>query len=132
MLRRLAAERAALPIAAGCDYRVAGAGDSLDFDGLDVSLRHVRLALRGAYQRDNAATALAALAAVRHAVPVSEAALRQGLASVRWPGRLEVVAGLPLAVLDGAHNVDGVEQLVAELLHLLGGREDASVVRRHG
>jgi dihydrofolate synthase/folylpolyglutamate synthase len=122
VLHRLAGERGAPVIAAGRDYRVAQHGDGLDFEGIDTCLRDLRLALRGTYQRDNAATALAALAAVRQELPLAEAAIRRGLARVRWPGRLEMVPGPPPAVLDGAHNADGIEQLVAELPRLLGGR----------
>jgi dihydrofolate synthase/folylpolyglutamate synthase len=39
--------------------------------------------------------------------PLDEETLRDGLASLRVPGRLEVVAREPLLVLDGAHNPDG-------------------------
>jgi dihydrofolate synthase/folylpolyglutamate synthase len=42
---------------------------------------------------------------------LDEATLREGLAGVRSPGRLEVVATDPLIVLDGAHNPDGAEAL---------------------
>ncbi len=78
--------------------------------------------MRGAHQRDNAATALATLAAVRDRLPVSETAIRTGLAAVRWPGRLDVVAAAPLTILDGAHNLDGATSLVRELPALLAGR----------
>lgn len=123
VLRQLAAERGAAVIEAGRDYRVGGgAGDPLDFDGLGWQLRGLPLGLRGAYQRDNAGTALAALAAVQETLPVSADAVRRGLAGVRWPGRLDVVGTAPLTILDGAHNVDGVAALVRELPALLDGR----------
>ena len=41
---------------------------------------------------------------------------------MRWPGRLEVIDGAPLTVVDGAHNADGIGTLVAELPGLTGGR----------
>jgi dihydrofolate synthase/folylpolyglutamate synthase len=62
------------------------------------------------------------LAAVRERMPVTEDAVRSGLASVRWPGRLEVVTRRPLVVLDGAHNPDGVLALCHELPRLIEGR----------
>ena len=40
----------------------------------------------------------------RDGFPVPEAAIREGLATSRWPGRLEVVAQDPRVLLDGAHN----------------------------
>lgn len=122
VLRELAAEREAPVIQAGLDYRVAGDG-LLDFDGLGWSLRGLSLALRGAYQRENAGTALACLAAVREQIPVTEETIRGGLASVRWPGRLDVVAAAPLTILDGAHNSDAVAALVEEVRVIAAGRK---------
>ena len=66
--------------------------------------RSVARRCAGAISVDNAATALAALAAVRETIPVAEDAVRRGLAAVRWPGRLDVVGTAPLTILDGAHN----------------------------
>ena len=67
--------------------------------------RGLQLPLLGAHQRENAATAVRAvelaLAAVGEELP--EAAVRAGLAAVRWPGRFEVVSRHPLTVLDGLH-----------------------------
>ena len=66
------------------------------------------LGLRGEHQRRNAALALAALDAAG-LVP-DPAARRRGLASVRWPGRFEVIGtGL---VVDGAHNPQATGVLV--------------------
>ena len=61
--------------------------------------------LLGAYQLENAATAVAALEVLvekgYHILPDS---LRRGLASVDWPARLQVLNRHPLVVADGAHN----------------------------
>lgn len=35
----------------------------------------------------------------------------QGIETVRWPGRLEVLGMTPLVVIDGAHNGDGIKKL---------------------
>jgi len=122
VLRGLAAERGAPVLEAERDYRVGGSAAGLDFDGLGWRLRGVPLALRGAHQRDNAGTALAALAAVRDRLPVGAEAVRRAFAEVVWPGRLDVVGGAPLTILDGAHNADGVAALADELPALLDGR----------
>lgn len=121
VLRRLAQERGAPLVAAGRDYHLSGGG-RLDFTGLGWDLRDVAIGLRGAHQRHNAGTVLAALAAVRDVLPVDEVAVRQGLATVCWPGRLEVVDTSPLTIVDGAHNPDGIAALVAELPALAAGR----------
>lgn len=73
-----------------------------------------RLGLAGAYQVENAAVALALTTTFLEetARPLQAAALKQGLATASWPGRMEVVNSEPLMLLDGAHNLPGVQALV--------------------
>ncbi len=106
---------------AGRDFSVGGA-PRFRFTGWAEVVDDVELALRGAYQRENAAVAIAAAMRVRDRFPISSAHLRRGLATVRWPGRLDVVQSAPLVVLDGAHNVDGITALVRELPAVVGRR----------
>lgn len=121
VIERTASERGADAFWAGRDFLVS---DTVPFRfrGLDCEFGGLTLALRGAYQRDNAAVALAALALLRRTFPTSDAAIRRGLAEVRWPGRLDVVQTTPLVVLDGAHNADGVAALRSELPAIVGAR----------
>jgi folylpolyglutamate synthase/dihydropteroate synthase len=42
-------------------------------------------------------------------------AVQRGLASVRWPGRLEVLGQRPLVVVDGAHNPYSIQCLMEAL-----------------
>lgn len=67
------------------------------------------LGLRGAYQRRNAALALAALRALPHFL-CSQEELARGLAEVQWPGRFEEI--LPDVIMDGAHNPPAIRVLV--------------------
>ena len=72
-------------------------------------------AMVGAYQLRNAAAALAALESVQVRLPVSEAALRQGLAAAQVPGRFQRIAGTPEVILDVAHNPEAARALAATL-----------------
>lgn len=74
----------------------------------------VFLSLHGAHQADNAAIALTAVEALLDR-PLDGSAVEEVLGSVSSPGRLEVVHHQPLVVLDGAHNVAGVQALRAAL-----------------
>lgn len=95
-------------------------GQTLDFFGPGWSYQGLSLALIGRHQQANAATAVAALHELNAlGLPVPEAAIRQGLALVRWPGRLEVVRRSPLVVLDGAHNPDGARAAAAAVRDVL-------------
>ncbi|HEV8718388.1 MAG TPA: folylpolyglutamate synthase/dihydrofolate synthase family protein [Candidatus Binatia bacterium] len=107
----------------GQDFTVS---DDLDgtvaYRGSVWRLTNLRLGLRGRFQQQNAAVALAALEVLRTSFPLSEDNLRQGLRAATWPGRLDVVSEHPLVVLDGAHNPQAIETLIAELPSVLRGR----------
>lgn len=70
----------------------------------------------GPYQLVNAATAIATADQLyRHGVEMSLDQVRDGLLAARWPGRLEILAGNPLLVMDGAHNVDSMQRMLTTL-----------------
>lgn len=74
------------------------------------------LPLLGEHQRTNAALAAAAIRVLRFLLPVSDEQMARGFASVRWPGRLQVLQrGKQTLLLDGAHNRDGIASLRAAL-----------------
>jgi dihydrofolate synthase/folylpolyglutamate synthase len=98
-------------------------GHSLDLRGPGWALGGVDLALPGLFQPANAVLAVGAVRAFARAagVDVPDVAIRKGAASVRWPGRFQVIeppAGRPTVVLDGAHNPGGAAALAASLQHL--------------
>lgn len=96
-------------------------------------LTDLRLRLRGAFQADNAAAALAALDAVAPAdlPPISDDAARRGLETAWVPGRLERVPVMdrPTVVLDVAHNELAAEALAAALREEFGaGQRNLTLV----
>ncbi|MFG5779107.1 bifunctional tetrahydrofolate synthase/dihydrofolate synthase [Comamonas sp. J-3] len=72
-------------------------------------------ALRGANQLVNASGVLAAYEALRHRLPVTAQAVRNGLAMVELPGRFQIVPGQPTLVLDVGHNPHAIAALAANL-----------------
>ena len=72
-------------------------------------------ALRGAHQLLNASACLAVLDALGERLPVAMNDVRKGLASVKWPGRFEVLPGRPAVVLDVAHNPEAAAVLAQNL-----------------
>ena len=82
-------------------------GDQLQWNFIGKTQRKNALAypsLRGANQLINAAAALAAIDALKMAVPVPNQSVRQGLLQVDLPGRFQILPGQPTTVLDVAHN----------------------------
>jgi len=71
------------------------------------------LPLPGQHQKTNAALALATIEILQKQIPVTDEAIREGLAGVNWPGRLQLIQrpdGQKI-LLDGAHNVAGAKVL---------------------
>lgn len=80
-------------------------GGSLRYLGRRWRLDSVAIPLAGAFQYENAATALAALECLAdQGYPVTPEAAQRGIERVRWPGRLETVSRKPDAIVDGACN----------------------------
>jgi len=71
----------------------------------DFCLKKVRPGLRGEFQFVNAATAVAAILAMRkYEVTLPARAFERGIARAHIPGRLEVLRSRPTVVIDAAHN----------------------------
>lgn len=93
------------------DRQVAVGGQLLQLQGLGAVYDEVFLPLHGAHQAENAAVALAAAEAFLGAgtdKALDAEVVREAFASVRAPGRLEVVRRSPTVVIDTAHNPGGM------------------------
>lgn len=92
--------------------KITAAGQTFSYKGFSKQLEDLFIPLRGLYQLNNAATALAALEMLgKNGFTVSENDLRDGLANTVWPGRLELLRREPLLIMDGAHNPASMEKL---------------------
>lgn len=100
----------------GREFSVTGEPADFSVTTPTVSFDRLRLPTAALYQRDNAA--LAVMAVERLLGRLDAGAVRAGLEAAVVPGRLQVVAGRPLLVADGAHNPDGVAVLAASLAAL--------------
>lgn len=99
-------------------------GHTIDVSGPGFAHRGLHLALLGDYQPANAALAVAAA----HAIDgVGDAAVPDGLASTRWPGRLQLIASRPRVVLDGGHNPAALTKAGAALRGLIGSERLVAV-----
>ena len=101
-------------VAEGIDYGVtardvAVGGQQISVKGLAAEYPDLFLPLHGPHQAQNAATAVAAVEAFlgggEQALDLD--VLREGLAAVDSPGRLEIVRRSPTVIVDAAHNPHG-------------------------
>jgi dihydrofolate synthase/folylpolyglutamate synthase len=79
--------------------------------------------LLGYHQVINAVTAVAALHVLRErGWKIPDEAIREGLHSVRWMGRFQVLHRSPLVIVDSAHNRDSARRLRNALDDYIPGR----------
>jgi dihydrofolate synthase/folylpolyglutamate synthase len=112
----------------GCDRnRPAHGGRLVDLRTPAARYPELFLPAHGAYQGDNAATALAAAEAF-FGEPLHPDVVVEGLGQVTLPGRLEVMGRRPLCVLDGAHNPAGAAAAAEALRQAFGDARPVLVV----
>jgi len=98
-------------VGAGLPGRVVAAGRTVD---------SLIPGLAGEHQQENMRLAVTGLLLLEAAgrVVLPDADLRRGVQEVCWPGRLQVLPGLPPTLLDGAHNPHGATALARYLASL--------------
>jgi dihydrofolate synthase/folylpolyglutamate synthase len=121
VLLGVAAERRCPLRLLGRDFHAEVAAAGFDYRGRRT-IRRLQPGLRGRFQVDNAALALAALEDGGWLDGLQDDVVRQGIAGVVWPGRLEILRERPRVIVDGAHNPAGIAALVDELASIANGR----------
>ena len=105
------------------------AESTIDIATADTRLEHVRLALRGRHQLDNAVVAMCVMEELRRlGVKLDDRGMRAGFEQVQWPGRLETARWHGADVLlDAAHNPAGARAL-ADYLRDIGWTDVTLVI----
>ena len=84
----------------------------------------LRLPLLGEHQLHNAAVALTTARVLqKRGWKITDEQIREGIESVRWPGRFELMRKDPMFIIDGGHNPQCIEALVKNIRDYLPGRE---------
>ena len=100
---------------------------AFDLDGQSFSYgdwADLRIPLAGRYQLNNAAVVLETVEVLRsRGWQISGEAVRQGMASARWPARFEVLRRDPVFIVDGGHNPHGIQATAESLQRLFPGRK---------
>ncbi len=116
------------PCWVGDDIRVEVTSRNQEKQGVCIETSRSRysdliLPLTGDHQAVNAAVAVGIVEGLRElGFVISEEAVYGGFQETFWPGRLEVVGGLPLTVLDGAHNQASAWSLTQSLRKIFPGK----------
>lgn len=92
-------------------------GSIFDYTFENNKLKDLKISMIGEYQIFNASLAVTTLLVLRDKglLEISDEQIRLGLNKTRWNGRLEVLKRNPTFLIDGAHNVQGINQLAKAL-----------------
>ena len=82
----------------------------IDANAVRSKFKKYKIGMAGAYQFDNAATAVKAIEAA--GILVSQKEIENGLALASNPGRFEILANEPFWIIDGAHNLDAIKSVI--------------------
>lgn len=88
------------------------------------------IAMLGAHQTRNAAVALSVIEAINasSAFFIGSEAIRKGLKTAQWHGRLEIMSHEPLVLIDGAHNLHGAKGLAETLRNLFSTKKIIAIL----
>ncbi|MDC3415676.1 bifunctional folylpolyglutamate synthase/dihydrofolate synthase [Aquibacillus salsiterrae] len=98
------------------DFTVKEANpDQFTFSTQNVSLP-LAISLKGSHQVHNAALACMGLLQLRKlGFKVEDESVKQGMKHTLNPGRFEIMNRKPVVVLDGAHNMEGIESFICTI-----------------
>lgn len=109
---------------------------SIDVNLLNQKYQDIHVSLHGIHQCENAATAISAVLLSDFAECITIENIRDGMANVRLPLRMEIVSTKPAILLDAAHNPTAIQSLVASLnefissnnrILIFGGSKDKDI-----
>ncbi len=106
---RQRAQELAAPLIDPRDWPVTNAGTTRYGSLFELGGMVITCPLAGEHQIENARTAAVAL----KSLGVSGESIQNGIATARWPGRLERLSQNPEVIVDGAHNPAGARALAA-------------------
>lgn len=75
----------------------------------------VELSTDSSYQLANSFLALNAILEIKKEYPINKEEILNGLKKAKWRGRFELILEKPNVVIDGAHNIAGINALVETL-----------------
>lgn len=121
VIRDTASQQGATVQAFGEDFSLVE--DEYRDEKLSILLE--QLALKGAFQKENATVAIRAFQSWMEATgrSVQPEFIDSALRVVSWPGRMEVLQETPLVIIDGAHNLPAIERLVQNMTIRVGKKQ---------
>ena len=94
-------------------------GTAFDYEG-ERGLKGLKTNLLGRHQAENAATAICACEVLAEwkGFEIRDRDIVNGLLSVSWPGRMDIISRDPLMMLDCAHNPPAISKAISSIADL--------------
>ncbi len=88
-------------------------GSKFNYKFRDHDLENLEITMLGEYQIYNASLAITTLLVMRDKglIEINDKEIYRGILNTKWKGRLEVLKRDPIFLIDGAHNLQGIENL---------------------
>ncbi|UCD91974.1 MAG: bifunctional folylpolyglutamate synthase/dihydrofolate synthase [Methanobacteriota archaeon] len=120
------------PIVIGKDIPYEREGFGLDGQRILLKVepeQEIEIALLGAHQARNAATAYGMMEILREkGYEIPDSAIAKGFSETTWPGRFQIAMRNPFVVLDVAHNPDAAIELRKTIMEVFGREESTFVL----
>lgn len=126
LLKVAASKNASIRLVGDMKYEVVqDSVDGIVFNALgNGEYKNIKLNMTGSYQVMNALTALKAVEVlIEEGINIVDSAIYEGFSAAAWPGRFEIINREPYVVLDGGHNIQGIDVLTAALKKYFPGRK---------
>ena len=102
--------------------------DWMPESGSGIVMKDLKIPLAGTYQVYNAALVLTVIEVLSKKFRLPESAIYEGLASVKWPGRFELLRRDPVFIADGGHNPHGITGTLRSIEHHFPGKKIIAVI----
>ena len=119
----------------GVDYNIGSigltqTGTSFDYKFKQYEFNKLQSNLLGLHQAVNISTALTAFLVYCEKVNIvpDEQLIRFGLRNINWMGRVQLLQSNPIVIVDGAHNLQGVQTFAENLKALFPNRKLLMVI----
>ncbi len=94
-------------------HDMSQAGSKFTFNSENLIIEDITIRMIGSHQINNAAISIMALQLLKdkYNFDIDLNVIYQGLEKTFWAGRFEIIALKPLIIIDGAHNLEGVQTI---------------------
>ncbi|MGO1470658.1 MAG: bifunctional folylpolyglutamate synthase/dihydrofolate synthase [Tissierella sp.] len=88
-------------------------GSKFNYEFNGIQLNNIKTSMIGEYQIYNATLAVTALLVLKEKglIQIKNEDIYNGIFNTKWKGRLEILKRDPIFLIDGAHNLQGIEKL---------------------